>query len=434
MSRIIMDVTQLAHRTGKITGIPRVMDELAKRFRKSGNGQVMFVSWVASQQEFYEIDFEQTLVQRKGVIYKQRGSGATGQVVTEDSSLSAIQRSSFLRRAAKKGLVAAKRINPRLAENIESQATKARMSQYDAVTFSNNDIFLIPWGEWWSPAFAERLLVARQEGAKIVQIIHDIGPTVWPQFFEQLEINPTTYNAKILPICSLVLAVSQNTKRELIEWLKQNKLFVPRIEVFRLGDDLQVSKPIKPADPVFKKSCLQGGDFLLCVGTVEAKKNHQLFYYVYKLARARGIDLPKLVIVGRRGYQTESVINIMTNDPEVKDKFVFLFDASDEELSWLYDHCKFTILPSFHEGWGIPIAESLARGVPSLCSNTSSMVEIAEGVVGHFSPASPDECLVGIQAWLSPEKLEVARKKAKTYKQFSWDQSFKQVDGYLAGL
>lgn len=37
MSRIIMDVTQLAHRTGKITGIPRVMDELAKRFRKSEN-------------------------------------------------------------------------------------------------------------------------------------------------------------------------------------------------------------------------------------------------------------------------------------------------------------------------------------------------------------------------------------------------------------
>jgi len=138
--------------------------------------------------------------------------------------------------------------------------------------------------------------------------------------------------------------------------------------------------------------------------------------------------------VGRRGYQTESVINIMTNDPEVKDKFVFLFDASDEELSWLYDHCKFTILASFHEGWGIPIAESLARGVPSLCSNTSSMVEIAEGIVGHFSPASSDECLTGIQAWLKPNNLEAARKKTKTYKQFRWDQSFKQVDNYLASL
>jgi glycosyltransferase involved in cell wall biosynthesis len=209
---------------------------------------------------------------------------------------------------------------------------------------------------------------------------------------------------------------------------------VPRIEVFRPGDDLQVSKPVKPIDPVFKKSGVRGSDFLLCVGTVEAKKNHQLFYYVYKLAKAKGIDLPKLVIVGRRGYQTESIINIMTLDPEVKDKFVFLFDASDEELSWLYDHCKFTVLPSFHEGWGIPIAESLARGIPSLCSNTSSMVEIAEGVVGHFSPASSDECLAAIQSWLKPEELAAARKKTKTYNQFPWDQSFRLVNDYLATI
>jgi len=196
MSRTIMDVTQLAHRTGKITGIPRVMDELAKRFRKSENEQVIFVSWVTSQQEFYEIDFEQTLVRREGVIYKQRGSEATGQAVTKGSLPLSNQQSGLLRQAAKKGFAAAKRISPRLAENIESRAVKAHMSQYDAITFSKSDVFLIPWGEWWNTDFTERLLAAHDEGAKIVQVIHDIGPTVWPQFFEQLEINPTTYNAK----------------------------------------------------------------------------------------------------------------------------------------------------------------------------------------------------------------------------------------------
>jgi glycosyltransferase involved in cell wall biosynthesis len=121
----------------------------------------------------------------------------------------------------------------------------------------------------------------------------------------------------------------------------------------------------------------------------------------------------------------------MTRDPEVCDKFVFLHDVSDDELVWLFDHATFSVLPSFHEGWGIPIAESLSRGLPCACSNTSSMVEIAEGIVEHFSPASAEECLAVMQKLLDPKELEVARKRTKQYKPFTWDASFKQVMTYL---
>ena len=429
MARIIMDVTQLAHKTGKITGIPRVMDELAKRLYQTARSEVMFVSWVASRKEFYQIDFEQTILRRNGIVYTQPGAA---KAAATPASLSG--QDSIMKKFLKKGYAAANRVSPQLAGKIKSQLAQAKFEGYDPITFHKGDILFIPWGEWWDANFTARLARVPQEGAKLVQIIHDIGPTIWPQFFEQLAINPTTYNAQILPLCSLVLTVSHNTKKELVQWLRRNDLTVPRVEVFRLGDDLQVAQPIRPTEPQFKQAALKGNDFLLCVGTLEAKKNHQLFYYVYKLAKSRGIQLPKLVIVGRRGYQAEHVIKMMTLDPEVQDKFIFLFDASDEELSWLYDHCMFTILPSFHEGWGIPIAESLARGVPVLCSNTSSMVEIAEGIVGHFSPSSPDECLAAMQAWLTPKGLEAARKKTKTYKQFHWDESFGQVRGYLGSL
>jgi glycosyltransferase involved in cell wall biosynthesis len=224
------------------------------------------------------------------------------------------------------------------------------------------------------------------------------------------------------------MAVSENTKRELTEWLKRQKLHVPRIEVFRLGDSVAIKGPEKPIEDAFVKSGLKGNDFLLCVGTIEAKKNHYLFYYVYKLAKQRGIKLPKLVIIGRRGFHTDDMYDIMTRDPEVKDNFVFLHDATDENVTWAYDHCLFTVLASFHEGWGIPIAESVARGVPCLCSNTSSMVEIAEGKgVAHFAPTSSEQCLEGILQWLEPKKLEAARKQTKTYVVSTWDEAFQQV-------
>jgi glycosyltransferase involved in cell wall biosynthesis len=124
----------------------------------------------------------------------------------------------------------------------------------------------------------------------------------------------------------------------------------------------------------------------------------------------------------------------MKNDPEVGGQFVFLHDASDANLSWLYDHCLFTVLPSFHEGWGIPIAESIARGVPNACSNTSSMVEIAEGMVEHFSPYSTDECLAAILKLLDPETRAAAVKKTRQYKQTPWDGTYKQVKAYLETL
>jgi glycosyltransferase involved in cell wall biosynthesis len=203
------------------------------------------------------------------------------------------------------------------------------------------------------------------------------------------------------------------------------------MEVFRLGDDFKVAKAIEPTDDVFKAAKLKHDPYMLVVCTIEARKNHALLYYVYKLARARGIDLPKIAIVGRRGWGTEEIYGFMANDPEVKDKIIFLHGKSDEELSWLYNHCLFTIFPSFYEGWGIPIAESIARGVPCLCSNTTSMVEIAEGYVEHFSPASADECLAAIQNMLIPKNLEAARKRTKSYRQVSWDDSFEQVTAYL---
>jgi glycosyltransferase involved in cell wall biosynthesis len=430
-TRIIVDVTQLAHWTGKITGIPRVMDELAKRFYADRDSKVVFVSWVKDAREFCEIDFDQTILQRNGVVYWHAGDAVPAAAPAPAASATVRSGKQLLKRAVKKGLRITARISPQVSVKLEARAKQVHMQQYKKVTFGSGDLFFIPWGEWWDPNFTDRLVLAHEQGAGLVQVIHDIATTVWPQFYEHIDVNPTTYNARILPIADLVLCVSENTKRELVGWLRSQKLHVPRVEVFRLGDVLDVTKPQKPTEQTFVNAKLKGDDYIMCVGTIEAKKNHAMFYYVYKWAKLQGIVLPKLVIVGRRGWGTENIYTMMTNDPEIGEQFVFLHDASDENLSWLYDHCLFTVLPSFHEGWGIPIAESIARGVPNACSDTSSMTEIAEGFVEHFSPYSTDECLAAILKLLDPKTRETAATRAKQYRQTPWDDTYKQVKAYL---
>lgn len=435
-SRIIVDVTQLAHWSGKITGIPRVMDELSKRFYTEDDYEVVFASWVKDIREFCEIDFEQTILQRTGVVYRHEGDATPPVTAAQQPGRDNVRPNGrqLLKRVVKKGIRMTSRVSPALSGRIESRAKQAHMQQYKRVAFSDRDLFFIPWGEWWDPNFTDRLILAHEQGAGLVQIIHDVATTVWPQFYEQVDVNPTTYNSRVLPVAELVLCVSENTKRELVQWMQQQGLPLPRVEVFRLGDVLDVAKPVKPAEQAFIDAKLKGGDYLLCVGTIEAKKNHAIFYYVYKQAAAKGITLPKLVIVGRRGWGTENVYAMMSGDPVIGEQFVFLHDASDENLSWLYDHCLFTVLPSFHEGWGIPIAESVGRGVPNACSNTSSMVEIAEGIVEHFSPYSTDECLAAILKLLDPKQLATARKRTKQYNQTTWEDTYQQVKAYLEKL
>lgn len=446
-TKLYYDVTQLVHWDGRLTGIPRVMNEQAIRFRAK-RPDVVFVSWVKEIEQFCEIDLDRTLSELgKGIHYLKAGQDTPNgkpAEITEDpvvykrSQVEALRHGAV--RVVKAVLRRSARLAPEMSHKVEERLKHERMAQYKAAEFGRGDRVFIPWGEWWDDNFIAQLKNwHHNHGLGIIQIVHDMGPIMIPQFSGSGGAGGSTetfpkYCREILPICDLVLCVSQNTKKEAAWWLKQQGLKVPKLEVFRLGDDFKVAKAVQPTDDAFTQSGLKKGKYILCVGTIEARKNHALLYYVYKQAIARGIDLPQLAIVGRRGWGTDDIYSIISNDPEMKGKITFLHNMSDQELSWMYNNCLFTIFPSLYEGWGIPIAESIARGVPCLCSNTTSMVEIAEGFVDHFTPTSTDECLAAIVKMLDPAKLERAREHTKDYKQRSWDDSFEQVNNYLEEL
>ncbi|NND88404.1 MAG: glycosyltransferase family 4 protein, partial [Flavobacteriaceae bacterium] len=173
---------------------------------------------------------------------------------------------------------------------------------------------------------------------------------------------------------------------------------------------------------------LEKDSFIFCVGTLEIRKNHQLLYNAYKLAVQKNIDLPKIVIVGKKGWLAESTIHTLELDPEVSDKVIMLNRCSDKEMAWLYENCLFTVYPSYYEGWGLPIAESLRYGKMCLSSNTSSMPEVAGDLIDYFSPFDSGELLDKIVRYLDEKELDSKSKNIKKkYKTTSWDDAYKQV-------
>jgi glycosyltransferase involved in cell wall biosynthesis len=384
---IWVDITELAHWKGRLTGVPRVMDELSSRFNQISSCK--FVTWDNSKSGYIEYNQRKSKNQR-------RPSYITG-----------------------KALAAPKRIAGKLL--------KSRLNHpvVDSSIRPQKGDVLFVLADWHSsdPAFGKYLVDLKKRKVKLAQISYDLLPIVAPQYSCHATEYLTIYTKQIYPLCDVIFAISKNTKRDIITWLEQNNLRVPRIEVIRLGDDFKLASPIKPS----VEQLAVAENFILCIGTIEARKNHTLLYYVYKLAHQRNITLPKLVIVGRRGWMTENIHEIMTTDPQTKDKFIILESASDEELSWLYKNCTFSIYPSFYEGWGLPIAESIAHEAPCICSNTSSMPEVAGDLINYFNPTSTDECLEAIIAMLEPKAVDDAKKKLQKYKPTSWATTFSSV-------
>ncbi len=410
--RIVYEISQLAKWPGMVTGIPRVMDELAQRF---ASDDAVFIDWDPVGKVFYEVSYEQATRKREDISKK--------------NSVISVESVSFM----KKAVCALKGRSRKFATLIErAKERKRRFDKTESLkefTFRKDDLLLITWGEAIDSDYTDAIVKAHSSGTSLAQVIHDIIPIVTPQYAGHTTEGLINYLSKICPIASYIISVSKSTQHDIKSWLDDEKITCSaKLEVMRLGDDFKFSHSTPVHDANFIESGLKGMDYLITVGTIEARKNHTLYYYTYKLAAQNNVKLPKLIIVGRRGWQTDEIYNLMTQDPDVKDQFVFLHNVSDAELSWLYEHSLLSLYVSFYEGWGLPVAESIARGVPCITSNTSSMPEVAQGLASYYiSPYSPNECLSAIGTLLIDDKIEEERKKIKSYKQFSWNESYQQI-------
>ena len=422
-----IDITQLVHWSGRLTGIPRVMNELALRYANSED--TSFIVWDKADACFYELDIDQSLRNRgQGIFY------ASSRVASESGSRYGGNAKHYTRRAAKLAAKGLKRYQPGLHNKLANRlGGSVGISKGDPIIFGSGDLLFVLWGEWADSSYRNKLVEANDSGVRLANIVYDMLPILAPQYSGHSTDAMNNFYREIIPRCEVVFSISESTKRDLTTWLKNNSLRVPKTVVFRLGDDFKLSKPTKPASDHFSQA-IGSSPYVLCVGTIEARKNHTLLYYTYKLAKSRGITLPKLVIVGRQGWRTDDVCSLITTDPETKDLLIPLSDMSDEELAWLYNNCLYSIYPSFYEGWGLPIAESIAHGKVCLSSSTSSMPEVAGSLARYFSPVSTDECLAAMTDLLDADVLKKAEEKIKTYKITSWDETFQQVERGLKEL
>ena len=145
---------------------------------------------------------------------------------------------------------------------------------------------------------------------------------------------------------------------------------------------------------------LRGRDYVLCVGTIESRKNHTALFQAWQIMIREGIEPPPLVLVGRAGWRVGDLMAQLESTEFLGGRIRLLHGISDPELEGLYRGCLFSIFPSFTEGWGLPVGESLALGKLCLAAMEGATPEASGGFAEPIDAFSPRDIAARIRHFL----------------------------------
>jgi glycosyltransferase involved in cell wall biosynthesis len=250
------------------------------------------------------------------------------------------------------------------------------------------DIYLIAGAFWIIEDCGTWLLRMKDRGILIGAYIYDLIPNTHPQFVEQETCDMVNESfIEIFTIGDFFLTISEYVARELRMLLKSELKIAKPVYAVPLAHEPPKSSGKVPNIARGLRS-LANQPFVLSVGTLEGRKNHLLLHRAWSsLIRKHGFEnVPALVLVGKWGWRIEEFRKLCEKDNFLDGKITVQVNLGDDELAYLYHHCSFTVFPSFVEGWGLPVGESLAVGKPCLASNATSIPEVGGDLVVYFNP------------------------------------------------
>ena len=428
MSKVYFDITDLINWPGNLTGIQRVGFNLAIRL-KNELPEAQFVKYNKYTNRIVEANLNEinyyNNYKNNDYNFKFNNSESFKYKIMQ-SKIYKLGKN-YLPLHLKILIVKIYKIKTFYLKKISNLFKKESSRNEKEVILKKDDIYLLTAAnDNWNLDGIVAILKKQKKinNIKVINIVYDLIPIQFSQFFGsngKFSKQYTNYLFEIVKLSNKLIVISESVKSNLLDFIQSTKLPKKSIEVIRLGDEINPNKNFK-----FKISDIDE-PYILSVGTFEVRKNYLLLYMVYKLAEQRNINLPKLIIVGKFGWLVDNLNYLITHDYKLENKIIFKHNVSDEELNQLYENCLFTVYPSIYEGWGLPIAESLAYGKMCLTSNTSSMPEIAGSLIEYFNPYDASRLLELIvqynnKSLLKKKELEIKNKYTIT----TWDQTAKQ--------
>lgn len=269
----------------------------------------------------------------------------------------------------------------------------------------------------------------RKMAVRPVFVVHDLIPITHPEYCRTGESERHSRRMQhVLALGHGVVANSQATLDDLSRFAARLQLPMPPAVVGMLapGPAHCVASTRPVPEPYF-----------VVLGTIEPRKNHILLLHVWRrLVEQYGEHAPRLVVIGQRGWECENVVDLLERCAEIKNFVREVADCSDDSLVNYLHHAQALLFPSFVEGYGMPLVEALALGVPVIASNLPVFHEIAADVPEYIDPLDGLRWAERIMDYTRPDSaLRVAQLQRIThFKTPNWGEHFVKADGLLARL
>jgi glycosyltransferase involved in cell wall biosynthesis len=270
-------------------------------------------------------------------------------------------------------------------------------------------------------------LKARKQ--KSVVTIHDLAFLLYPETFPAKDaFLHKLYVREAITKANHLIAITEATKKDIIKFYKisPDKITVvyhgvdkDRFRLMQEGEEYLVSD-VKSKYNITKP-------YILYIGNVQPRKNIQGLIKAYQQLRKTTDHNYQLVIAGAKAWLVEDVMKEIGDD--YRYDIIFTGRFEDIELSPLLWGADLFVLPSFYEGFGLPILEAMACGVPTLVSNTPSLVEVGGEASLSFDPHDIDDMAKVLDNVISNPTLrqEMRENGLKRVAEFSWSRCAKET-------
>jgi glycosyltransferase involved in cell wall biosynthesis len=273
--------------------------------------------------------------------------------------------------------------------------------------FEDNDHIVMIGTNWNTSAFEKRARQHSKRGGRVSQVIYDLIPYRYPQYcIDSLTKKFNVFLKRSRSFASQYICISEATKNDLLDYLSDFNSDV-LVKSWPLAHEFEGyqrnEKCLESPQPEHLKKIQR--PFVLCVGTIEVRKNGIALLKVWqRLLKELGDKTPQLVFAGKYGWKIEPFKKLLQEDLSLQQAVTIIPQATDADLAVLYQNCLFFVYPSLVEGWGLPVGEAAWFGKYSVVSSSSSLPEVCGDVVDYVAPEN-------IDGWLDSIKRAVLEKE-----------------------
>jgi glycosyltransferase involved in cell wall biosynthesis len=270
---------------------------------------------------------------------------------------------------------------------------------------------------------------ALRPDVKLVFFIHDMLPLEMPEYFRKSEFAKHEQRLSNVARHAAGAVVSTHIVKDAFQkhLAKHGRT------------DLPILVAPLPISPIFLQDDVPDGlsarPFFIQCGTIEPRKNHLMILQVWRELVARhGKAAPKLVLVGARGWENENVVDLLERCPSLSDYVLEVSGLPTPSLRRLLKAARALLMPSFGEGYGLPLVEALSLGTPAVASDIPVFREIAGDACVKLSPIDGEGWLRVIEALAGQEPDQLAKKSASCVMQTTPKNFCHAVDEFLGSV